>query len=286
MQKEGPKAMVDSVPDFVFPDFEVRDLRRLPNSGGSSDAYEIAGNDDIVAIIRRSEIGSRVVNQVANTPFLRLLDRTILTRGLLERALSATVKRKEGRHPEEEKVRVREVLEIETERLNNGAHLCKKYLGDSFMECKFIVRDNQNGFPVIFRVQKKLPANCTNLANERVLQAISLSEPARTNLSLLLANMRGMIEETGIAVDILTLGNIAYDENTSQFYIFDADPLITSRELEEEKSQQYVVESTISNEGFKTATGIETDDCMEVTLEHLRHLQADICEEVEKQPQE
>jgi hypothetical protein len=260
-----------------FPDFETKDLKRLPDSGGSSDAYEIAGQSDIVAIVRRSEVGKEITAEARNNPWLRTLDITRLTRGLVETTIDKKVRRREKEHTPDEKADIRTALEKEAEKLNNGGDLCRQYLGESFMQCKFVVRENQNGFPVIFRVQKKLPSGCKNLADKRTLQKIVSSELARENLSALLGSMRKMIDETGMVVDILTLGNIAYDENTQRFYIFDVDPLITSTELEAEKSEKYVVDSTISNQGFKTATGVETNDCMQVTLEHLRYLEEDIC---------
>lgn len=261
-----------------FPDFEAKDLKRLPYSGGSSDAYEVAGQSDIVAIVRRSEVGKEIIAKSRNNPWLKILDTTRLTRGLVETTLDRKVRRREKAHTHDEKAEIRTALEKDAEKLNNGGDLCRQYLGESFMQCKFVVRENQNGFPVIFRVQKKLPSGCENLADKRTLQKIASSESARSNLLALLGSMRKMIDKTGMAVDILTLGNIAYDESTQRFYIFDVDPLITSTEVEAEKSEKYVVDSAISNKGFKTATGIQTNDCMQVTLEHLRYLEEDICE--------
>jgi len=233
-------------------DFEFENLKSLNKSGGSSDCYEVIDNPNIIVMLR-----SRVKNNYTLSNFINKF------RNLL------------GLSHDNQDITIENNLLDEVKRLNNGVNLLNLYLEEYFLDCNFMLKENpktQN--KTICRIQKRLPANYQSLDDENVLLSISKNPVARMNLKDLIEKIEFMIINSHIAVDILSLGNIAYDPENLKFYLFDADPLITHASKLDEFSADYVVDNRIDNLNFRTVTGKKIYDGMDVTFEHLKYLKS------------
>jgi len=245
--------------------FELDDLVETGSGGGSSKLYYL-GTDLVVKeklsdSAKEAEHGGK--NKIAaHIPGVRRIAERLTQRRIevLEKSMS-----------EEEKVISRAELERRAYKLNNNSAVLKEYFGDAFMQAQFIVRDNKNEIPAIFCIQKRLPKGFKFL-NKKMAE--SLPAEAKENLKKLLEQTDRLRGEKKLMFDILILENIAYDESTQQFFLFDVDPMFAVDNSPDHAKYELEEGDTIDNKNFKTVRGKQSNSIREVTDENLAFLQS------------
>jgi hypothetical protein len=163
--------------------------------------------------------------------------------------------------------------DLQIEKLKNGYEIVNNYLPEFCLTTEWMRKSLENGTSNIVSVQNKLPEETKFLSNTGL--NIKMNDEGFSQLKKLVSGIEKMYRETGVAVDILTLGNIGFSEKEQKFYLFDFDPLIVETKYKNQLKNSILAESDIEH-NFKTVQGTEERHGMSVIFENLDFLKSQI----------
>lgn len=152
------------------------------------------------------------------------------------------------------------------QKIHRNIEICKRYLGDIFLDEKCVLKPDRDLVERMYFIQRRVPKQSISM-NPDAWNFV-FDDRSRVSLARLIEAVEKMYRETGLMIDLLALDNLFYDPIEHVFYVVDADPLICKLENESELKKEFVVEGTIEGV-FKTYDGTRTNNAMEANKEHL-----------------